>query len=196
MKHWHWFPNRPSFCFTVGPHAAALVQRLMLRATVFQPNPTRYGRHTHSSFKQTKAAHNDQPCHYGTLIWSGPGHAGFISFVPIQMCVTASARVPSVFVCVCERVPIQTNGGGLGRSACSSARPLIAIYILGESSISNSPYYLSSLHPSTLCQCHGRQWWTWNPKVSSSPRDDAHFPSSLQFSGTFTFTACSKNNNS
>ncbi|KAF0045077.1 hypothetical protein F2P81_001606 [Scophthalmus maximus] len=55
--------------FKEGPGAAALVQRLQLQATDFLlPNPTRYGRHTHSSFKQTKAAHNDQRCHYGRLI--------------------------------------------------------------------------------------------------------------------------------
>lgn len=38
------------------------------QATVPLPNSAQYGRHTHSSFEQTKAAHNDHFCHYGQLI--------------------------------------------------------------------------------------------------------------------------------
>lgn len=89
-----------------------------------------------SSFKQTKAAHNDQCCHYGQLIWSGPMCCWFLSFMAVRMCVTASICVTTTcVVCVC--VPIQTNGG-LGQRAWSSACPLIGIYILGESLISTS----------------------------------------------------------
>lgn len=60
---------------------------------------------THSSFKQTKAANNDQCCHYGQLIWSGPMCCWFLSFMALQMCVTGSICVTTVCVCVC--VPIQ-----------------------------------------------------------------------------------------
>lgn len=126
------------------------------------PNPTRYGRHTHSSFKQTKAAHNDQPCHYGRLIWSGPGHCGFIFFYAhIDVCHSLNMHYKHV----CTSVSIQTNGDSLGQRACGTACPLIAIYILAESLISNSPYYLSPTIPHLtslsdacvnvrVCQCH------------------------------------------
>lgn len=108
MRPWHWFLNRPSFRFTVDPDVAALIQRLRLQATLFPvPNPTRYGRHTHSSFKQTKAAHNDQACHYGQLIWSGPGHGGFISVMPHTHCVSQPQYAVSVCVCACARVRIR-----------------------------------------------------------------------------------------
>lgn len=116
MRPWHWFLNRPSFRFTVDPDVAALIQRLRLQATLFPvPNPTRYGRHTHSSFTQTKAAHNDQACHYGQLIWSGPGHGGFISVMPHTHCVSQPQYAVCVLVCVCvrERIRPYTNKFGL-----------------------------------------------------------------------------------
>lgn len=115
------------------------------------PNPTQYGRHTHSSFKQTKAAHNDQPCHYGRLIWSGPGHCGFIFFYAhIDVSQPQYASQACMCVCMCMSVSIQTNGDSLGQRACSTACPLIAIYILAESLISNSPiicHPTSPTHP-------------------------------------------------
>lgn len=92
---------------------------------------------THSSFKQTKAAHNDQCCHYGQLIWSGPMCCWFLSFMAVQMCVTGSICVTIVCVWVCVCVPIQINGDS-GQRAWSCACPLIGIYILGESLISIS----------------------------------------------------------
>lgn len=98
---------------------------------------------TLSSFKQTKAAHNDQCCHYGQLIWSGPMCCWFLSFMAIQMCVTASICVTTLSVCgwVSVCVPIQTNGG-LAQRAWSPARPLIGIYI-GRIINFYFPYYLS-----------------------------------------------------
>lgn len=61
---------------------------------------------TLSSFKQTKAAHNDQCCHYGQLIWSAPMCCWFLSFMAIQMCVTASICVTTLSVCVAESVRV------------------------------------------------------------------------------------------
>lgn len=141
MKVWHWFLNRPLLCFTVGPVMEALIQLLRLEATVFHcPNPTRYGRDSHSSLKQTKAAHNDQACHYGRLIWSGPKRCGFIFFYAhIDVCHSLTMHWKHACVCVCMCVPIQTNRSRLGQKAWSTARPLIAIYIVVESLISNSP---------------------------------------------------------
>lgn len=106
MKVWHWFLNRPSSCFTVE-HDALILGFEAAGNSFPAPNPTQYGRRTHSSFKQTKAAHNDQPCRYGRLIWSGPGRGGFILFYAhIDVCHGLNMHHKHV----CVSVPIQTNG--------------------------------------------------------------------------------------
>lgn len=114
MKVWHWFLNRPSLGFTVEPDMAALSWRFKLQATVSSvPNPTQYGRHTHSSFKQTKAAHNDQPCHYGRLIWSGPGHCGFIFFYAhMDVCHCLNSHHRRMYTCVCRSLSKQMKAVG------------------------------------------------------------------------------------
>lgn len=138
MKVWHWFLNGPSSCFTVEPDVAALIQCLKLQATVFHCL-------IQLNMADTLTLHlNKQKQHIMIspaimADWSDlvQGAVDLFSFMPIWMCVTASICITSV--CMCVSGPIQTNGGGLGQRACSTARPLIAIYILAESLISNSP---------------------------------------------------------
>lgn len=161
MRPWHWFLNRPSFRFTVDPDVAALIQRLRLQATLFPvPNPTRYGRHTHSSFKQTKAAHNDQACHYGQLIWSGPGHGGFISVMPHTHCVSQPQYAVSLYVCASVRIRPYTNKfGPESLEYCMSfnchlhSGRIVTFWILTACRTHSS---CCSLLPVTrLCQCQG-----------------------------------------
>lgn len=60
------------------------------------------------------------------------------SFMLIWMCVTASIRITGVCTHVCVG-PYPNKWRQLGRRAWSTPCPLIAIYILAESLISNSP---------------------------------------------------------
>lgn len=69
------------------------------------------------------------------------GVVDLFSFMSIQKRVMASICIRSL--CEHVRVLIQTNGGSLDPRACSTACPLIAIYILEKSFISNSCHYLS-----------------------------------------------------
>lgn len=141
---------------------AALIQRLELEATVFHCL-------IQLNMADTLTLHlnkQKQPImispHYGRLIWSGPGRCGFIFFYVSQPQYASQACVQ---MCTCVSVPVQTSRGSLGQRARSTACPLIAIYILAESLISNSPIICHTpILPPSLClmlvsifrahQCH------------------------------------------
>ena len=110
------------FFFSVSFMAPLSLIQLLRPAGYCVPvaNPTQYGRHTHSSFKQTTAAHNDQSYHYGRLIWSARWLCGFILFYAHtdvchhslnmqrnRMCAFSRGCVClGVYVCVCVCVSL------------------------------------------------------------------------------------------
>lgn len=141
MKVWHWFLNRPSLCFTVEPDVATLLQRLRLQATVSQCL-------IQLNMADPLTLHlNKQKQHIMIspaimADWSDlvQGSVDLFSFMDIWMCATATVRITSICACVYVWVsPYPNKWRRLGQRAWSTACPLIAIYILAQSLISNSP---------------------------------------------------------
>lgn len=139
MKVWHWFLNRPLLSFTVEPDVAARTRRLELQATVSRCL-------IQLNMADTLTLHlNKQKQHimispaimadWSDLVQST---VNLFSLMLIWMCVTASIRITGVCTHVCVTF-YPNKWRRLGQRAWSTPCPLIAIYILAESLISNSP---------------------------------------------------------